>query len=201
MAEPFDFDTRAVRAGTERTAFNEHSEALFLTSSFVFESAAQAAARFSGAEPGYVYSRFSNPTVSMFERRLGLARRRRGLPRHVLGHGGPDGDLPCRAEGRRPRALRGQRVRGHGPALLDRAVALRRRGQLRPRRRSRRVASGGDAAHAPDVLRDAVQPADGDRRPRRVCEDRTRDRRADASSTTASARRWPSGRWSSASTP
>jgi len=70
MSEPFDFDTRAVRAGTERSAFNEHSEALFLTSSFVFASAAQAAARFSGAEPGYVYSRFSNPTVTMFERRL-----------------------------------------------------------------------------------------------------------------------------------
>ena len=70
MSEPFDFDTRAVRAGTERSHFNEHSEALFLTSSFVFESAAQAAARFSGAEPGYVYSRFTNPTVTMFERRL-----------------------------------------------------------------------------------------------------------------------------------
>jgi O-succinylhomoserine sulfhydrylase len=70
MSESFDFETRAVRAGTERTPFLEHSEALFLTSSFVFESAAQAAARFSGAEPGYVYSRFSNPTVSMFERRL-----------------------------------------------------------------------------------------------------------------------------------
>jgi O-succinylhomoserine sulfhydrylase len=65
-----DFDTRAVRAGTERTPFNEHSEALFLTSSFVFDNAAQAAARFSGAEPGYVYSRFTNPTVTMFERRL-----------------------------------------------------------------------------------------------------------------------------------
>jgi O-succinylhomoserine sulfhydrylase len=70
MSERFDFDTRAVRSGTERTPFNEHSEALFLTSSFVFESAAQAAARFSGAEPGYVYSRFSNPTVTMFEQRL-----------------------------------------------------------------------------------------------------------------------------------
>jgi O-succinylhomoserine sulfhydrylase len=70
MADSFDFETRAVRAGSERTAFLEHSEALFLTSSFVFENAAQAAARFSGAEPGYVYSRFSNPTVSMFERRL-----------------------------------------------------------------------------------------------------------------------------------
>jgi len=65
-----DFETRAVRAGTERSQFNEHSEALFLTSSFVFDNAAQAAARFSGAEPGNVYSRFTNPTVTMFERRL-----------------------------------------------------------------------------------------------------------------------------------
>ena len=66
----FDFDTRAVRAGTLRTPFNEHSEAVFLTSSFIFDSAAQAAARFSGAEDGYVYSRFTNPTVRMFEQRL-----------------------------------------------------------------------------------------------------------------------------------
>ncbi len=66
----FEFDTLAVRAGTERSQFNEHSEALFLTSSFVFESAAQAAARFSGEEEGNVYARFSNPTVTMMQRRL-----------------------------------------------------------------------------------------------------------------------------------
>ncbi len=65
-----DFDTRAVRAGTLRTSFSEHSEALFLTSSFVFDNAAQAAERFSGADEGYVYSRFTNPTVRMFEQRL-----------------------------------------------------------------------------------------------------------------------------------
>jgi O-succinylhomoserine sulfhydrylase len=65
-----EFDTRAVRAGTLRTPFGEHSEALFLTSSFIFDSAVQAAERFSGAEEGYVYSRFSNPTVRMFEQRL-----------------------------------------------------------------------------------------------------------------------------------
>lgn len=74
MSEPineqFDFATRAVRTGTERSQFNEHSEALFLTSSFVFDNCAQAAARFSGAEPGNVYSRFTNPTVTMFEQRL-----------------------------------------------------------------------------------------------------------------------------------
>lgn len=70
MSDEFDFDTRAVRAGTLRSQFNEHSEALFLTSSFVFDNAAQAAARFAGNDPGYVYSRFTNPTVSMFEQRL-----------------------------------------------------------------------------------------------------------------------------------
>jgi O-succinylhomoserine sulfhydrylase len=64
------FDTRAVRAGIHRSQFNEHSEALYLTSSFVFESAAQAAARFANKEPGNVYSRFTNPTVTAFQERL-----------------------------------------------------------------------------------------------------------------------------------
>ena len=59
-----------MRGGQERTQYNENSEALFLSSSFRFESAEQAVARFDDSEPGYVYSRFSNPTVSMFERRL-----------------------------------------------------------------------------------------------------------------------------------
>ena len=66
----FQIDTLAVRAGQERSQFGEHSEALYLTSSFVFDSAAQAAARFSGEEEGNVYSRFTNPTVTMFQERL-----------------------------------------------------------------------------------------------------------------------------------
>jgi len=70
MSDTFELATLGVRAGQVRTQFNEHAEALFLTSSFVFESAAQAAARFSGAEEGFVYSRFSNPTVSMLQTRL-----------------------------------------------------------------------------------------------------------------------------------
>ena len=70
MEKKLDFDTLAVRAGQERSQFNEHAEALYLTSSFVFKNAAQAAARFSGAEEGYVYGRFTNPTVDMFQRRL-----------------------------------------------------------------------------------------------------------------------------------
>ena len=70
MSDDFELETLALHAGVHRSQFNEHSEALYLTSSFVFDNAAQAAARFSGAEPGNVYSRFTNPTVTAFEERL-----------------------------------------------------------------------------------------------------------------------------------
>lgn len=63
-------ETLGVRAGTEHTEFGENSEAIFLTSSFVFQNAAQAAARFGGQEPGNIYSRFTNPTVTMFQNKL-----------------------------------------------------------------------------------------------------------------------------------
>jgi O-succinylhomoserine sulfhydrylase len=64
------FETLAVRAGYQRTHEAEHDEAIFPTSSYVYSSAAEAAARFSGDEPGNIYSRFTNPTVRTFEQRL-----------------------------------------------------------------------------------------------------------------------------------
>lgn len=81
MSEPDDFDpgdldpqagfaTRAVRAGHRRTPEGEHGEPVFTTSSFVFQSAAEAAARFAGDLDGNIYSRFTNPTVRTFEERL-----------------------------------------------------------------------------------------------------------------------------------
>jgi O-succinylhomoserine sulfhydrylase len=70
MAEKIEFDTLAVRAGIHRSQFGEHSEAMYLTSSFVFENAAQAAARFTGGAEGNIYSRFTNPTVTAFQERL-----------------------------------------------------------------------------------------------------------------------------------
>jgi O-succinylhomoserine sulfhydrylase len=70
MSDDFELETLALHTGIHRSQFNEHAEALYLTSSFVFENAAQAAARFSGAEPGNIYSRFTNPTVTAFEERL-----------------------------------------------------------------------------------------------------------------------------------
>jgi len=63
-------DTLAVRAGIARTMEGEHAEPLFLTSSYVFGSAAEAAARFNGTSPGNVYSRYTNPTVRAFEQRI-----------------------------------------------------------------------------------------------------------------------------------
>src|SRR5690348_9819496 len=63
-------ETRLIHAGTLRSQFGETSEALFLTQAFVYDSAEQCAARFKGEEPGYLYSRFSNPTVAMFENRM-----------------------------------------------------------------------------------------------------------------------------------
>lgn len=68
--DEYDIETLAVRAGTVRSQFNEHSEAIFLTSSFMFGSAAEAAARFKGEQPGPIYARFANPTVNMMEARL-----------------------------------------------------------------------------------------------------------------------------------
>ena len=70
MTKQYHPETLSVRAGNEMTEFGENSEALFLNSSFRFNSAAQAAARFGGTEPGNIYSRFTNPTVTMFQNKL-----------------------------------------------------------------------------------------------------------------------------------
>ena len=62
--------TRLVHAGSSRSEFGETSEALYLTQGFVYDSAEAAEARFAGDEPGYIYSRYANPTVTMFEERM-----------------------------------------------------------------------------------------------------------------------------------
>ncbi|TDO16685.1 MULTISPECIES: O-succinylhomoserine sulfhydrylase [Halomonas] len=69
-ASQWELETLAIRAGHQRTHEQEHGEPIFPTSSFVYGSAAEAAAKFSGETPGNVYSRFTNPTVRTFEQRL-----------------------------------------------------------------------------------------------------------------------------------
>src|SRR5215469_7709489 len=63
-------ETRLVHSGTLRSEFGETSEGLFLTQGYVYDSAEQCEARFKGEDPGYIYSRYSNPTITMFERRM-----------------------------------------------------------------------------------------------------------------------------------
>src|SRR3954469_10178442 len=63
-------ETRLVHAGTLRSQFGETSEALYLTQGYVYDTAVTAEKRFKNEEPGYQYSRFSNPTVTMFEQRM-----------------------------------------------------------------------------------------------------------------------------------
>jgi O-succinylhomoserine sulfhydrylase len=63
-------ETRLVHAGTLRSSFGETSEALFLTQGFVYDTAEQCEARFKGEDPGFIYSRYSNPSIAMFERRM-----------------------------------------------------------------------------------------------------------------------------------
>jgi O-succinylhomoserine sulfhydrylase len=70
--EDWDVATKLIRGGLTRTPYGETAEALFLTQSFVYDSAEAADARFSGEQPGFVYSRYANPTTRMFEERLAL---------------------------------------------------------------------------------------------------------------------------------
>jgi O-succinylhomoserine sulfhydrylase len=63
-------ETRLVHSGTLRSQYGETSEAMFLTQGYVYDSAEQCEARFKGEDPGYIYSRYSNPTIGMFERRM-----------------------------------------------------------------------------------------------------------------------------------
>ena len=70
LLQEAELETQAIRAGHRRTAEGEHSEPIFTTSSYVFDSAEAAAARFSGEDAGNVYSRYTNPTVNIFEERI-----------------------------------------------------------------------------------------------------------------------------------
>jgi O-succinylhomoserine sulfhydrylase len=71
----YQIETQAIRAGHKRTPESEHSLPIFTTSSYVFDSAEQASLRFTGKEPGNIYSRFTNPTVAAFQDRLALMER------------------------------------------------------------------------------------------------------------------------------
>ena len=96
-------ETRLVHSGTLRSQFGETSEALFLTQGFVYDSAEQCEARFKGEDPGFLYSRFSNPNDLDVRTPHDRARRRRSRARHRHRHGRGDHRHAGAAEGRRSR--------------------------------------------------------------------------------------------------
>ena len=128
-ASPWHPATRSSMSGTLRSQFGETSEAIFLNSGYVYDSAEQAEARFKGDEEGFVYSRYANPTVAMFEARMCALEGARSRARHRERHG----------RRRRVAALssQGRRSCGLGAGAI-RQLPLHRRGSaaaLRHRRR------------------------------------------------------------------
>src|SRR5262249_49069904 len=143
-------ETRLIHAGTLRSQFGETSEALFLTQGFVYDSAEQCEARFIGSEPGYLYSRFSNPTVKMFESRMaafeGAGGARAGRSdRDWQGGRTQRGNWP--SESRRPCHRRQGTIWLVSLGGGGIPAAIRRRLDARRRARSRRMATSRTAEH------------------------------------------------------
>ncbi len=137
--------TELVHGGAMRSQFAETSEALFLTQGFVYPDAEAAEARFKGDDPGFVYSRYANPTVAMFEERMCLLEGAEAARAVASGMAAVTAALLCDLKAgdhvaRLARALRLLRLRHRHPA-----AALRHRldADRRPRRRS--VEEGGAA--------------------------------------------------------
>ena len=128
-------ETRLVHGGTLRSQFGETSEALYLTQGYVYDNSLQAERRFKNEEPGYQYSRFSNPTVTMFEQRMALLGRRGGRARDRDRHGG--GQHRADGPGARRRSRRRRRSSCSAPAatssrIICRATASPRRWSTAP---------------------------------------------------------------------
>ena len=200
--EPAKPATQLVHGGTLRSQFGETSEAMFLTQGFVYDSAEAAEARFKGEEPGFIYSRYANPTVDMFEKRMCAAGRRRGrrAPRRPAWRRSPRRSSAC-CEGRRPRRGGARAVRLVPLGDRDLAAALRHRVDAGRRHRPRGTGKRRCRPNTKAVLPgEPDQPdARGDRHRRRRRRSPMRSARG-SSSTTSSPRRCSRSRWSSAPT-
>ena len=159
--------TLLVRGGSERSAYDETSEALFLTSGFVYGSAAEAEAAFKQDGSRYVYSRYRNPTVTMFEERLRLIEGAEACRATASGMAAVFAALLCKLRA-------GQRVVASRALfgscyyiVAESAAALRSRDRTGRRARSLGLGGGAGCRRGGGVLRKPVEPGDGDHRPRR----------------------------------
>ena len=150
-------ETRLVHAGTLRSQFGETSEALFLTQGYVYRRAEECEARFSGKIPGYVYSRYSNPTMSMFEQRMAALEGAEAARSTATGMAAVTTALMGLVQGRRPRGRRQGAVRLLPLGDRGMAAALRRDVDVGRRHRSRCMAKGGAEKYQGVLSGDADQ--------------------------------------------
>ena len=150
--------TELVHGGTLRSQFAETSEAMFLTQGFVYPDAEAAEARFKGEDPGFVYSRYANPTVSMFEERMCLLEGAEASRAMASGMAAVTAAFLLPAQGRRPRRVVARAVRLLPVCHRRFPAALRRVLHAGRRHRPRRLAEGGAAGDARLLPRKPVQP-------------------------------------------
>ena len=153
--------TELVHAGTLRSQFGETSEAIFLNSGYVYDSAEQAEARFKGDEEGFVYSRYANPTVAMFEARMCALEGAEAARGTASGMAAVAASLLVTSQGGRPHRVGAGAVRKLPLHRRGSRATLRHRKHARRRARSRRLGASGAAEHAGLLLRDAHQPDAG----------------------------------------
>ena len=132
--------TTLVHGGTMRSGFGEMSEAIFLTQGYAYQSMEQAEARFKNLEPGFIYSRYSNPTVAMFEERMALLEGAEAARATASGMAAVMAAVMGQVKRRRPRRGVPRPVRLVPLHHRGRAAALRRRDDAGRRRRPRAVA-------------------------------------------------------------
>ena len=140
-------ETRLVHAGTLRSQFGETSEALFLTQGYVYPSAEECEARFSGKAPGYVYSRYSNPTMTMFEQRMAALEGAEAARATATGMAAVTTALMGLVQRRRSRGRRQGAVRLLPLGDRGMAAALRRHLHFGQRHRSGCLEKGGAEEH------------------------------------------------------
>ncbi len=158
--------TRLVRGGTTRSQYGETAEALYLTQSFIYDTAEAADARFAGNDPGFIYTRYGNPTVKMFEDRLALLEGAEDCRTAASGMAAVHLALTGLLTRRRP-CGGGQgpvRLRPLDPQQLG--AALRPRGHLRGRGGHAGLEGGGATEHQGVPDREPGQSAPGDHRHR-----------------------------------
>ena len=170
--------TSLVHAGTLRSSFGETSEAMFLTQGYVYDSAEAAEARFKGEQPGFIYSRYANPTVDMFEKRMCALEGAEDARATASGMAAVTAATAVLGAGRRPRRCGARAVRLVPLGDRDADAEIRHRDDAGRRHQAGGMGKGGAAEHKAVLPGKPDQPDAGGDRHRLRGKARQFDRRA-----------------------